>query len=265
MNTVGFIGCGNMGGALIRATAKVEYAKHIRVADKIRERAESLAYDTGAVVSTAAEVAGSCGYFFLGVKPQGMEELFDEIRDVMKERTDRFVVITMAAGVPIERIRKLADIPDLPIIRIMPNLPVAADEGMIVYTPDLVTEEETEVFLRILANAGKLVRVTEEQMDAATGLSGSGPGFVCYFIEALVNGGMKCGFSKEQATELAIQTVKGTALLLQQKGLDPKDLREAVCSPHGTTLAGLSALQEGSFYQDAEAAVVRAYHRAKEL
>ncbi|MBR3036900.1 MAG: hypothetical protein IKI54_06385 [Lachnospiraceae bacterium] len=102
-------------------------------------------------------------------------------------------------------------------------------------------------------------------MDAATGLSGSGPGFVCYFIEALVNGGMKCGFSKEQATELAIQTVKGTALLLQQKGLDPKDLREAVCSPHGTTLAGLSALQEGSFYQDAEAAVVRAYHRAKEL
>ena len=265
MDKYGFIGCGNMGGALIRAAAKSVAPERLMIADRDAQKVRTLADGTGAAASEAADIAGTCRQIFLGVKPQGMEELFAEIRPVLQERTDRFVLVTMAAGVPVSRIRAFAGREDVPVIRLMPNLPASVGEGMIVWCAEGATDEEKEVYRSLLSHAGRLLEVPEEMIDAGTGLSGSGPGYICYFIEALVKGGERVGFTKEEATALAVQTVKGTAVLLSETGVDPAALRKAVCSPHGTTLAGLSALEEGSFFSDTEEAVVRAYNRAKEL
>ncbi len=265
MEKYGFIGCGNMGGALIRAAAKSVRPEQIMLADSAVSKAETLAKETGALLSSAVQIAKTCNQIFLGVKPQGMEALFNEIGPVLKERKDRFVLVTMAAGVPVSRIRMFAGLKSVPVIRLMPNLPVSVGEGMIVWCSEDTEPGEKDVFRLLLSHAGRLLEVREEMIDAGTGLSGSGPGYICYFIEALIRGGERVGFSKEEATVLAVQTVKGTAVLLSETGMDPATLRKAVCSPHGTTLAGLSALEEGSFFENTEDAVVRAYNRAKEL
>lgn len=252
-----------MGGALIRAAVKAVNANQVWINDMDMDKAGALAEETGAIATDIVDLAQSCDYIFLGVKPQVMEKMLDSINDVLAERNDGFVLVSMAAGMTINKIRSFSG--NYPVIRIMPNLAAAVGEGMILYTHKDVTETEVEDFLELMKYAGRLMPVEESMIDAGCALSGSGPAFAFLFIEALADGGVRCGLKREEATVLAAQTLLGAAKLLLETGKHPAQLKDAVCSPGGTTIAGVSALEEGAFRSDVIKAVLRAYERAIEL
>lgn len=193
----GFIGCGNMGGALAGAAAKAVPADEILVSDRDGAKTAAFSAETGASVGSAAQVAEKCGYIFLGVKPQMLADMFSEIRPVLEKRSGRFVLVSMAAGVKISRIKELAGA-DYPVIRIMPNIPAAVGEGMILYCTDGVTADETEEFLSLMSRAGKLCQLEEKLIDAGSAVSGCGPAYAFMFIEALADGGVQCGLPRDQ-------------------------------------------------------------------
>ena len=160
----GFIGCGNMGGALAQAVAKSTDPTEIVLCDANIEKAAALAESLGCGVALLEQVAADCEYIFLGVKPQGFEGLFAEIAPTLKARKDRFVLISMAAGVSVAAVEKMCG-KKAPVIRIMPNTPVSVGEGMILYTAnEAVTEKEIDTFLRALAKAGKITPSTPQKV-----------------------------------------------------------------------------------------------------
>ena len=261
----GFIGCGNMGGALAQAVAKSINLFEIALCDSNIEKAAALAESLGCGVALLEQVAQDAEYIFLGVKPQGFEGLFEEISPILQKRKDRFVLITMAAGVSVAAVEKMCG-KKVPVIRIMPNTPVSVGEGMILYTTnDAVTEDEINAFLQALAKAGKLDEIPEDKIDAASALSGCGPAFVYLFAEALADGAVECGLARDKANLYAAQTLLGAAELLLQSGKHPGELKDAVCSPGGTTIAGVHALEVGSFRSTAMSAVTAAYEKTLKL
>jgi pyrroline-5-carboxylate reductase len=262
----GFIGCGNMGGDLARAVAKTTTGNKLLFCDANLEKARELASCFGAkVTDNAQDVAKNCRFIFLGVKPQGFDGLFDSIADVLKARKDSFVLVTMAAGVTVDRVSALAGV-DCPIIRIMPNTPVAVGEGMILYCAnDMTSENVLNDFRLALTFAGRLDAIPEDKIDAASAVSGCGPAFVYLFAEALADGGVECGLPRDKAILYAAQTLKGAAELLLTTGKHPGELKDAVCSPGGTTIAGVHALEDGAFRGTVMGAVEAAFKRTKEL
>ena len=213
MDTIGFLGCGNMGGAIARAVCKAVDPKKVFLANRTAAKAQALAKELGCKTATNAEVAGDCDLIFLAVKPQMMEALLEPLRFTLDERPKRFVLCSMAAGLSIARIQELAG-EDFPVIRIMPNTPASVGEGMIQYCSSNVTAEEEEAFLRIMAPAGRLDAVPESLIDAASCVSGCGPAWVYQFIEALADGGVACGLPRAKAQEYAAQMVLGSAKLV---------------------------------------------------
>lgn len=265
MSKFGFIGCGNMGGALACATAKAVASENIYLCDAFVEKAEELATKIAANVSDTVSVAENCDYIFLGVKPQTFPELFDVISPVLKTRKDKFVLISMAAGISVSAVEKMTDC-DCAVIRIMPNTPVSVGEGMILYSVNKnVSKEQLDVFVKALSEAGKLDPIAEDKIDAASALSGCGPAFVYMFAEALADGAVECGLPRDKAMLYAAQTLLGSAKLLEESGKHPGALKDAVCSPGGTTIAGVHALEEGAFRASAMNAVKKAYNRTLEL
>ena len=261
----GFIGCGNMGGALIKAAAKSIDAKDIYIYDRAAEKADALEKSLGVVSSDEKKVVQDAKYIFLGVKPQVLKEAVGEIKDTLKERKDRFVIVSMAAGVKISTISSLFGV-DLPVIRIMPNTPVSVGEGMILYTANsLVSDTEKEDFLNILSKAGKLDYLSENLIDAGCALSGCGPAFVDLFIEALSDAGVKCGLPRDKALLYASQTLLGSSKLMIETGTHPAVLKDAVCSPGGSTIAGVHALETNAFRGTVMDAVCAAFDKTKEL
>lgn len=268
MNTFkfGFIGCGNMGGALAAAAAKSLSAGELAVCDSDATKVVAFCGQTGAVASTAAGIAAKSAFVCLAVKPQGLSALFAEIGDVLRARKDRFVLVSMAAGVSMERLRALAEKEDCPVIRIMPNTPVRAGEGMVVYdATENVAESEINRFLAGLSAAGRFDRIPERLIDAAGALSGCGPAFVYLFAEALADGGVECGLPREKALLYASQTLVGAAKLLLESGENPAALKDAVCSPGGTTIAGVHALECGAFRGTVMNAVKAAFEKTSKL
>ncbi len=261
----GFIGCGNMGGALARAAVKAVSASEILVSDKDENKAKAFSGELGVSCGSATDIASKCEYIFLGVKPQVLGVLFDEIKESLSERKDRFVLVSMAAGITSERVQCLAG-EDYPVIRIMPNIPVSVGEGMILYcTKGDVKESELNGFLALMSCAGKLTLLDEKLIDAGSAVSGCGPAFAFMFIEALADGGVQCGLPRDKALILAAQTLLGSAATVLETGRHPEDLKDAVCSPGGTTIAGVHALEKGAFRADSASAVVSAYKRTLEL
>ena len=195
MDTIGFLGCGNMGGAIARAVCKAVDPKKVFLANRTAAKAQALAKELGCKTATNAEVAGDCNLIFLAVKPQMMEALLQPLKFTFDERPSRFVLCSMAAGLSIARIQEMAG-EDFPVIRIMPNTPASVGEGMIQYCSSNVTAEEEEAFLRIMAPAGRLDAVPESLIDAASCVSGCGPAWVYQFIEALADGGVACGLPR---------------------------------------------------------------------
>ena len=263
--TYGFIGVGSMGGALARACCRAVGGKSVRVSNRTAEKARSLAAELGCVACTNDVIAASCGFIFLGVKPQLMAEALEPLRGTLRARDDGFVLVSMAAGLTMEKICALAG-GDYPIIRIMPNTPCAVGAGVVLYdTNSLVTEKQTRLFLDAMADAGVCDRLEERLIDAGSAVSGCGPAFVCEFIEALSDGGVACGLPRQKALLYAAQTVLGTARLLLETGRHPAELKDAVCSPAGSTIAGVRVLEQRAMRGAVHDAAIAACERGREL
>lgn len=261
----GFIGCGNMGGALALALSKTVSAQNILLCDANAEKAADLAQKIGANVCDLASTVQASDFLFLGVKPQGFEGLFEALRPMLKQKSTRTVLVTMAAGISISAVEQFAEM-ELPIIRIMPNTPVSVGEGMILYTANQATTvEEAKRFCAAMCMAGRLDCIEESKIDAASALSGCGPAFVYLFAEAMADGAVECGLARDKANLYAAQTLFGAAKLLMESGKHPGELKDAVCSPGGTTIAGVHALEEGAFRASSMNAVKAAYEKTLKL
>lgn len=263
--TFGFIGAGNMGGALAKAAAKALDPKEILLADQMTEKAVALAGEIGCDTGDSKAVAEACAYIFLGVKPQVMAHMLSEIAPVLAARKDSFVLVSMAAGVAISEIRRMAG-GDYPVIRIMPNIPVSVGGGVILYdTTENVSPESAAFFCENMRFAGLIDRLPEKLIDAGSALSGCGPAFVSLFVEALADGAVACGLPRNQAMAYAAKTLEGTAKMILETGMHPGQLKDAVCSPGGSTIMGVNALEQGGFRSNAMDAVISAYERTLEL
>ena len=263
--TIGFIGTGNMGSAVAQAADKSGLAEKILLANRTLDKAEALVGRLRrAFVSDNESVARESQLIFLGVKPQMMEGMLAQISPVLKGRSDRYILVTMAASLTCVRIREMAGV-DCPIIRMMPNTPSALGAGVIQYCGLDVSREELDAFAALLAPAGLVDQMPEGLIDASSAVSGSGPAFTYLFIEALADGGVACGLPRAKAMAYAAQMVAGAAKMVLESGQHPGMLKDAVCSPGGTTIQGVRALEEHGFRAAAMSAVMATYEKTLEL
>ena len=259
MIKIGFIGCGNMGGALAAAAAKYKDAE-IRLFDKDEDKAKALAERIGGIVCDIDGVC-ACELVFLGVKPNIIPIVADEI--AKKVAASGATVISMAAGVSLAKLAVMLG--DLPIIRIMPNTPAEVGYGMILYTANEKGASTVPLFLESMAAAGKFDAIDERLIDAASAISGCGPAFVYMFIEALADGGVMSGLPRDKAMMYAAETLIGAAEVIKQTGRHPGELKDAVCSPGGSTIEGVKALEDGAMRGVVSGAVVASYQKTLKL
>ena len=218
------IGTGAMGGAIIRSICKKLDPKLITVTDKNTGMGQMFATDTGCnFVTSNIEVLDS-DYIFLAVKPQFLNDVFDEIADKIPPTA---VVISMAAGIPLEKLRKYA--PKARFVRMMPNVCAHIGEAMtaITYGSDISEKEANDVKM-LLSCAGNVEYVNEKLMDCVTAVSGSGPAFVFMFIEAMADAAVQCGMPRSQAYTYASQTVYGSAGMVLKTNKHPAELKDMV-------------------------------------
>ena len=256
----GFIGCGNMGGAIARALRR--QTDSIMIADP-SPNAKAAAASLGAVYTDNATLVSQCDRIFLAVKPHLMKGMLAPLQSLLAEKKP--LLITMAAGLEIAQIRSFAG-SDLPIIRIMPNTPVSIGKGVIQYCRNaLVTDDVLADWLTDMQYCGMLDELEERLIDAASALSGSGPAYMYMFIEALADGAVACGIPRAKAYEYAAATMAGAAEMVLQSGQHPGALKDAVCSPGGSTICGVRALEQHAFRAAAMDCVLATYQRNKEL
>ena len=257
---VGFIGCGNMGSALISAVMKCRDVE-LLISDKNEILASAVAEKHGGLVVDTIRLAKESEVIFLAVKPNIIPAVAAEIKEYLR---DGALIVSMAAGVKIEA---LADVlGEARIIRIMPNTPVAVGAGMITYAVGCsVTDGQVEIFKKLLSEAGTLDRISEELIDAATAVAGCGPAFVYMFVEAIADAGVQCGLCREKALLYATETLKGASQMVSKSGKHPARLKDEVCSPQGSTIEGVHALEEGGFRAAVSNAVLAAYNKTKSL
>jgi pyrroline-5-carboxylate reductase len=263
---IGFIGAGNMATALIKGILSAELFKSedVFASDLDIEKLDTLKNDFGinTVFKNNAELVSNSDIIVLSVKPQIMDRIIKEISHVLNE--DK-LVISIAAGISSEFIEKLAD-KKLRIIRSMPNTPALILEGATAISPgNYATENDIRLANEIFSAVGVVAIVDEMQMDAVTGLSGSGPAYIFMVIEALSDAGVKMGLSRKVAMKLAAQTVAGAAKLQIESQMHPGRLKDMVTSPGGTAIAGLHTLEQGGIRTTLMNAVESATMRAKEL
>ena len=261
---IGFIGTGNMGAALAQAVCKSMGGQDILLANRTPAKAQALADRLGARVVKNPEAAGESDLLFLGVKPQMMEEMLSDVAPILRTRETPFVLVTMAAGLTCQTIQDMAG-GAYPVIRIMPNTPCAIGKGVVQYCSLGVGEEALAEFAALMAPAGLIDRVEERLIDAACALSGCGPAFAYLFMEALADGAVACGLPRDKALAYAAQMVAGSAEMVLQSGKHPGVLKDAVCSPGGSTIQGVRALEERGFRAAAMNAVIASYEKTLEL
>ena len=257
---IGFIGCGNMGGALARAVAKNVPGERIALCDLCTEKVNALAAELGAKATDLQTLAKECRFVVLGVKPQMLGDTVKVISPLLHEGQ---VVVCMAAGVSIDTLQLYLG-KAMPIIRIMPNTPASLGEGVILYVPCGTAAEEDAAFLSHFAAAGVIDKIEESRIDAASALSGCGPAFVYMFAEAMADGAVECGIPRDKAIAYAARTLCGAARMIEEFG-SPASLKDAVCSAGGSTIAGVHALEKGGMRGAVMDAVNAAYHRTVEL
>lgn len=263
MTCLGFIGTGNMGSALADAAAKILPGASILLNNRHEEKAQHLAQKLHAFACDKNTIINEADFIFLAVKPQGLCDLFVQLKPLLEKSKKNPVFVNMAAGTSIEKIQKLAG-KNCPVIRIMPNTPVSVGEGVILYAcSSEVNAGQCEEFLSCMSAAGSFYNLPEEKIDAASALSGCGPAFVDLFLEALADGAVACGLPRTLAYELASQTALGTAKLQLETGTAPAVLKDAVCSPGGTTIAGVCKLEEKGMRSAVIDAVLASYEKNK--
>lgn len=255
----GFLGCGNMGGAI--ATALSQSTKDIALSDR-SGKGRALAEKLEISYRDNATIAQICDRIFLAVKPHMMAGLLEPLKDTLQQRKP--LLITMAAGLTIAQIQELAGC-EIPIIRIMPNTPTAIGMGVIPYCHNGVEEAVLADWLRDMAPCGLLDELDEGLIDATSALSGSGPAYMYLFLEALADGAVACGIPRSKAYDYAAMTMAGSAQMYLQTKTHPGALKDAVCSPMGSTIRGVQALESHGFRSAVMECVLAAYQRNKEL
>jgi pyrroline-5-carboxylate reductase len=263
--TVGFIGGGNMGEALIKGLlgASLVPASAIHATDVRLERLKELDRQYGIQVSSDnVDLVRHSDIIILAVKPQIMDSVLKEIAPAV---TRKKLLISIAAGVSTAKIRAVLH-KDARLIRVMPNTPALVLEGVTaIAKADNLEPDDLDTAGEIFSAVGRVVVLDESLMDAVTGLSGSGPAYVAVVIESLADGGVRMGLDRITAMTLATQTVLGAAKLLLETGLHPGALKDMVSSPGGTSIAGIAALEEGGIRTTFIKAVERATERSREL
>lgn len=261
----GFIGTGNMGGALVQALCQKVEGRNVLLANRTAAKAQVFADRFGCTVTDNRTVADRADLIFLGVKPQMMADLLAAIAPTLTARQEKPVLVTMAAGLTMDTIRALAG-GACPVLRIMPNTPASVGEGMTLYAAGAdVSQGILEQFLTDLEASGRFLELPEHLMDAGSAVSGCGPAFADLFAEALADGGVACGLPRVKAQVLAAQMLLGAAKLMLDSGKHPGQLKDEVCSPGGSTIQGVRALEEGAFRATVMDAVIAAYERTREL
>jgi pyrroline-5-carboxylate reductase len=260
---IGILGAGKMGEALISGLLRAGVSPSGVVAVVRRsDRAVALRESYGIAVVGAAEAAKSADTLIITVKPQDMAALLDEIAPHVP--ADR-LVISVAAGIPTSMIERGLGA-DVPVVRVMSNTPVLVDEAMSVISAGThAGEEHLRRAEELLRPVGKVARIPESQQDAATALSGSGPAYVYFLVEAMVDAGILLGMPRGTALEMVIQAVYGAATMLRESGEHPVILREAVTSPGGTTISAIRELERHGVRAAFLAAIEAARDRGAEL
>ncbi len=268
MNTVGTLGCiggGQMAEALIRGilAARLFAPEQIHVVEPDHQRL-ALLRERYAIrmAADAAELCGQCPALVAAVKPQLAGRVLAAYAPHLHSG---HLLLSIMAGISLQRLAQYAG-DQARLIRAMPNTPALVLAGATAFSPAAsATREDCRFAQRLFAAVGTVVEVAEEQLDAVTGLSGSGPGYVFAFLEALADGGVLAGLPRATAEALALQTLYGSARLALESGEHPALLRARVCSPGGTTITGLQALEQGAFRALLMGAVQQAAARSRDL
>ena len=255
----GMLGCGQMGGAIARGLCKA--TKDICVTDRSGKAAE-LAKELGIKYGKPLEIAKNCDRIFLGVKPNAVAALLESLQPVLQDRKP--LLISMAAGVEIAAIERMVGT-TLPVIRIMPNTPTAVGKGVIQYCHNEMAKPFLADWLQDMAFCGLLDPLEEKRIDAASALSGSGPAYLYVMLEAMADGGVACGLPRQKALEYAAMTMAGAAEMYLQTKEHPGALKDAVCSPGGSTIEGIQKLEEKGFRGTVMDCITAAYQKNKEL
>ena len=262
---VGFIGAGRMATALAGGLISSGFtsAENVCASDTYESAREKFAHETGATTLEAnLTVAELSDIVILAVKPQQLPDVLQELKGTI---TEKQLLVSIAAGSPLSLfLETLGD--SIRVIRVMPNTPCLVKQGASAFARGgKATEADASLVDSLLSTVGIAVEVPESQLDAVTGLSGSGPAYIYQIIEALSDGAVRMGLPRHVATQLAAQTVKGAAEMVLETGEHPGALKDAVTSPGGTTIAGIHALESGGLRSNLMNAVAAATLRSIEL
>lgn len=270
------IGIGVMGGALMKAVVKVVGKTNLIISDGDKEKSKVFAKETGCIVASSnIEAVKEAEIIFIAVKPNFVGNVLDEIGPYL----DGKIVVSVAAGLTIASIKEMYSFSimmsgeaegNVSFVRIMPNLPAIAGQAMIALCadpsePEESTEKSVAIVSTILSHAGQVDQVHEKMMDAVTAISGSGPAYAFMFIEALADAAVRMGMSRRQAYIYASQTLKGAAEMQLMTGSQPGELKDAVCSPAGTTIEAVKVLEDRGFRSAIINAAEAAYEKSQEL
>ena len=249
---VAFIGLGNMGASLAKAVAKEVASTDLFLVNRSPQKVEEFISQYGGTASDLEQVFQEAEVIFLGVKPYQICPLLEEYQDILGQRSN-LLLVSMAAGL-------------VGLIRIMPNTPVTIGQGVISLTrSQAVTDKQVAQVKQLLAGAGALYEIEEKLMNPATAIAGCGPAFVYQMIEAMADAGVAMGLPRSQSLQMAAQTFKGAASMVLETGQHPGSLKDAVCSPGGSTIAGVNRLEQVGLRGDIIAGVEAAYKRTQEM
>lgn len=271
MKKMAFIGVGVMGSAIAKRACMGCDPSDIVVTDYNKQKAKSLAEDLGATyVSSNAEAVKSSKYIVIAVKPQVAQPVLNEIGPIVEEcirNGEEKVIVSIMVSVSIESIKSMLNVSvDVPVIRTLPN--VAAEVGKcitICTNSETVTDEIFDEYKNILRYTGSFEVLPENKMYAGSVITGCGPAFVCMFVEALADGGVMTGLTREQAQKFAVDTIIGAATLIDKTGKHPEKLKDEVCSPGGSTIAGVVSLEKNGFRNATVQCVLDTFNRVLEM
>ncbi len=261
---VGFIGAGNMGGAIISGLASSEFcAEDILVYDKDTTKLKLLEGSKIAIASSAEDIVEQSDTVVLAVKPQMLSGVLAPLVPALCRR--RPLLISIAAGKRVSWIESIIG-EEVPLARVMPNIAAKAGQGMSAFCLNSASDESHKETVRmIFESVGEVVELKEELFSAFTAIAGSSPAFTLLYIDALANAGVRYGIPKNTALNIASQAVLGTTRLLQETRQHPREISDAVCSPSGTTIEGVCALQRCGFENAVLEAVRASFEKDKKL
>ena len=254
---LGFIGCGNMGGAVMEGILRSGKAKgedvmiYTATESKMTEKCARLGVKAA---KNNAQVAAECDVVFLAVKPYIIQGVLEEVKDAW--RGEEQLVISVVSGWNIERLRGF--IPEkVDILNTMPNTPCLVGEGVFAFNMDCgISKEQFAMAEGLLDALGTIVYIHENQIEALSGVCGCGPAYLYMMIEAMADGGVAMGLPRDLAMKIAAQTAIGAGKMVLETGMHPGALKDAVCSPKGATILGVHALEKGGLRAAAMDAVI---------